>query len=110
MATEFNVSQDAIRFVVTWVVTALFIHFAAKIVTDRSSFLAALLVALVGSLLAILVGGLVGGTLGLVLAIATWALVCAIFYRTSWLKGAVVGLVAWVLYLLVTWLVRMLMD
>ena len=107
---DFNVSQDVTRFLVTWVVTALFIYFAARIVADRSSFIAALLVALVGSLLAILVGGLVGGTLGLVLAIATWALVCAIFYRTSWLKGAVVGLVAWVLFYLVTILVQKLMN
>lgn len=107
---EFNVSQDAVRFVVTWLVTALFIHFAAKIVLDRSSFLSALLVALIGSLVAVLVGGLVGGTLGLVLAIATWALVCALFYRTGWIKAAVVGLVAWVLFLLVTLLVRALVG
>lgn len=107
---EFNVSQDAIRFVVTWVVTALFIHFAAGIVLNRSSFLSALLVALIGSVLAVLVGGLVGGTLGLVLAIATWALVCALFYRTGWIKAAVVGLVAWVLFFLVTLLVRAIVD
>ena len=56
------------------------------------------------------VRGLVGGTLGLVLAILTWALVCALFYRTGMLKAAVVGLVAWVLYFLVTWLVGVLMD
>jgi hypothetical protein len=103
---DFDVQSDVVRFLITWVVTALFIHFAAKIVLDRSSFLTALLVALLGSILAILVGGLVGGTLGLVLAIATWALVCAIFYRTGWIKAAVVGLVAWVLFLLVTLAVR----
>jgi hypothetical protein len=103
---DFNVSQDLVRFLVTWVVTALFIHFAAKIVLDKSSFIAALLVALLGSFLAVLVGGLVEGTLGLVLAIATWALVCALFYRTGWIKAAVVGLVAWVLFFLVTLAVR----
>lgn len=105
---DFTVSQNAIRLLVTWVVTALFIHFAAKIVLDKSSFLSALLVALVGSFLAVLVGGLVAGTLGLVLAIATWALVCALFYRTGWLRAAVVGLVAWVLFFLVTLLLGML--
>lgn len=107
---EFNVSQDIVRFLITWIVTALFIHFAAKIVTDRSSFIAALLVALLGTFLAILVGGLVGGTLGLILALATWGLICAIVYRTSWLKGLVVGLVAWVLFILVTLLVRAITD
>ena len=96
--------------VLVWVVTALFIHFAARIVLDRSSFLVAMLVALVGTVLAVLVGGLVGGTLGLVLAVVTWALVCALFYRTGMVKAAVIGLVAWVLYFLVTWIVKELVD
>lgn len=109
MAFAFNVRADLVTFLITWVVTALFIHFAAKIVLDRSAFLAALLTALVGSILAILVGGLVGGTLGIVLAVATWALVCSLFYRTGWLKAAIVGLVAWVLYALVAWLVRLIL-
>lgn len=108
MAPEFEVGRDLTTFLVTWLVTALFIHFAAKIVLDKSSFVAALLTALVGSILAVLVGALVGGMLGLILAIATWALVCALFYRTGWLKAAVVGLVAWVLFALVRWLVGML--
>lgn len=109
MAFDFSLRGSILTFVITWIVTALFIHFAAKIVLDRSSFLSALLTALVGSVLAVLVGGLVGGTLGIVLAIATWALVCALFYRTGWLKAAVVGLVAWVLYALVAWLVSRLL-
>jgi hypothetical protein len=91
---------------VAWVVTAIFIHFAAKIVLDKSSFLTALLVALIGTLLAFLVVALVGGgTLGIVLGILTWAVVCSIFYRTGLVKAAVVGLVAWVLFFLTTWLI-----
>lgn len=105
---QFEPRNDIVTFLVTWLVTSLFIHFAAKIVLDRSSFGAALLTALLGTLLAVLVGGLVGGTLGLVLAILTWALVCALFYRTGWLKAIVVGVVAWLLFLLVTWLVSLL--
>jgi hypothetical protein len=107
---DFAVRGGWLAALITWVVTALFIHFAAKIVLDRSSFLTALLVALVGTLLAFLVGGLVAGTLGLVLAIVTWALVCALFYRTGMVKAAVIGLVAWVLFFLVTWLVEKLMN
>ena len=110
MAWEFNASRDLTTFLITWVVTAIFIHFAAKIVLDKSSVIAALLTALVGTFLAVLVGALVGGTLGVILAIATWALVCALFYRTGWLKAAVVGLVAWVLYFVVVWLVARLFD
>lgn len=101
---NFDARDDLVAFLVTWLVTALFIHFAAKIVLDHSSFLSALLTALVGSFLAVLVGVLVGGTLGFVLAILTWGLVCALFYRTGWLKALVVGVVAWLLYLLVVWI------
>ncbi len=107
---QFQADVDVVRLLVTWIVTALFIHFAAKIILDRGGFIAALLVALVGTLLAGLVSLLVDGTLGLVLAIATWALVCALFYRTGWLKGAVIGLVAWVLYFLVSLAVRALLG
>ena len=108
MAFEFR--TDLPGFLITWLVTALFIHFAAKIVLDRSSFLSALLTALVGSLLAFLVAGLVSGVLGIVLAIVTWAAVCALFYRTALVKAAVVGLVAWVLFVLVRWLVARLLG
>ena len=110
MAWEFDAPRDLTTFLITWVVTAIFIHFAAKIVLDKSSFIAALLTALVGTSLAVLVGALVGGTLGVILAIATWALVCALFYRTGWIKAAVVGLVAWVLYFIVVWIVARLFD
>lgn len=109
MAFE-DLGDSWVAFVVAWVLTAIFIHFAARIVLDKSSFLTALLVALLGTLVAGLVFGLVGGTLGLVLSIVTWALICALFYRTGLLKAAVVGLVAWVLFFLTVWLIRMLMD
>jgi hypothetical protein len=104
MAFEYS-GNDWVAALVTWVVVSLFIHFAAKIVLDKSSFLTAMLVALIGTFLMALVDGLVGGTLGTVLALATWALVCALFYRTGMVRAAVVGLVAWVLAFLVTWLV-----
>ena len=90
---------------VAWVVTALFIHFAARIVLDKSSFLTALAVALLGTLLAFLVVVLVGGPLGIVLGLLAWAVICAVAYRTGILKAAVVGLVAWLLFFLTTWLI-----
>ena len=104
------VSDNWVGFVVAWLLTALFIHFAARIVLDKSSFLTALLVALIGTILAGLVFGLVGGTLGLVLSIVTWALVCALFYRTGLVKAAVVGLVAWVLYFVTVWIINRLTN
>jgi hypothetical protein len=102
-------TSDLVKFLVTWVVTALFIHFAARIVLDKSSFTTALVVALLGSLLFLLVLHFVAGKLGFVLAIAAWALVCAIFYRSGLLKAAVVGLVAWVLAVVVSWIVGQLL-
>lgn len=102
MADYQPTGDDIVRAIVVWLVTALFIHLAAKGVIGRSSFLTAILVAFLGTLLATLVWALVGGTLGLILGFATWALICAVFYRARWLQGAAVGLVAWLLYILVT--------
>jgi hypothetical protein len=106
----FEVQGGWLALLVAWVVASLFIHFAAKIVLDKSSFLTAMLVALLGTLLAGLVGALVAGTLGLVLSIVTWALVCALFYRTGIVKAAVVGLVAWVLYFVTVWIIERLTN
>ena len=87
---------------VTILITTLFIYFAARIVLDRSSFLAALATAVISTLLAVLVSQLAGGgTLGLILGILVWALVTGAFFRTSMLKAVVIGLVAWALSLLV---------
>ena len=86
---------------VSILVTALFIWLAARFVLDRSSLVAALASAVVSTLLAGLVAFLVGGgTLGLILGILVWALCTSAFFRTDWVKGAIIGLVAWVLYFL----------
>lgn len=99
---EFEVQRSLLSFFITLVVTALFLWVAARIVIDRGGLLAALLTALVGSIAANLVLWFVPiSWLAFVLALAVWALVAAIFFRTGWLKGAVIGLVAWVLFFVV---------
>lgn len=86
-------------------VTTLFIWLAARFVLDRTSIFAALASAVISTLLAGIVVALVGGTVGIVLGILVWALCTSAFFRTDWAKGAIIGLVAWVLYFLVGWLV-----
>lgn len=90
-------------------VTALFIHFGANaVVKGKQRYTQALLVAFLGSLLAGLVllgaGGL--GWVSFFLALAAWSLVAAVVYRTSWLGGALVGLVAWILWSVIQFLAR----
>ncbi|MES2155824.1 MAG: hypothetical protein V4510_11880 [bacterium] len=89
---------------VTVLITALFVYVAARIVAGHGGFLASIATVLIGNFLAFLIWGAVGGTLGLVLAILAWGLVAAIFFRTRWLQGAVIGVVAALLWLLVRWL------
>ncbi|HLF16516.1 MAG TPA: hypothetical protein VI796_03690 [Candidatus Thermoplasmatota archaeon] len=81
-------------------IATLFIYFAARLVLNRSSLLAALASAVVSTLLASLLLIYVGGILGLVLAIVVWGLFTAIFFGTGWARGAIIGLVAWVLWVL----------
>lgn len=98
---EFTVSDGWINFLILLLIEALFIWFAARVVDAPGGYVAAILTALVGNFLAFIVWGAVGGTVGLVLAVLTWGLVAAVFFRTKWLKGAVIGVVAWLIWFLV---------
>jgi uncharacterized membrane protein len=101
MAAPFATTQLQITGLVSILVATLFIWFAARLVLDRSSLLAALASAVISTLLAGLIVAYVGGAVGIILAILVWALFTAIFFRTDWAKGAIIGLVAWVLSYLV---------
>ncbi len=101
--------------IITLLIATIFIFFAAKFVLGRSSFISAFLVALLGTLLASLaVLGVTAlgapGWVGLVTAIVVWALVAAIFFRAAWVQGAIIGLVAWVLFALVSFLVELILG
>jgi hypothetical protein len=90
-----------VAIVVAVLVAGLFVYFAARIVIDRASYAASIATILVGNLVAFAIALVVAGLAGLLLAAAGWALVAAFFFRTRWLKGAVIGLVAWALWILV---------
>ncbi|HUR64057.1 MAG TPA: hypothetical protein VM241_06215 [Candidatus Thermoplasmatota archaeon] len=97
MTAPFATTQLQVGGLLSIVIATLFIWLAARLVLDRSSLLAALASAVISTLLAGLIAAAVGGTVGLVLAILVWALCTAAFFRTDWAKGAIIGLVAWVL-------------
>lgn len=101
---EFQAQAGLVSALVTLLLATLLIRFAAGIVLDRSAWVASFLTALVGTLAATFVWSLVPGTLGVVLAILVWAAAAALFFRTRWVKGALIGVVAWILWALVTWL------
>lgn len=102
MAFDFSVQGSLIAAIITILIASLFIYFAARMVLDRASLLAAIGTAVIGTFLATLAWGLLDGVWGMVLAIATWALVAALFFRTDWVKGAIIGVVAWLLWFLVS--------
>ncbi|HEX2065973.1 MAG TPA: hypothetical protein VHI93_04090 [Candidatus Thermoplasmatota archaeon] len=101
MAVPFGTTQLQLHGLLSILVATLFIWFAARLVLNRSSVLAALASAVISTLLAALIVAYVDGVLGIVLAIVVWALFTALFFRTDWAKGAIIGLVAWVLSFLV---------
>lgn len=92
--------------VIALLVNTAVIYLAARLVIDRSSVFAAIATALLGTFLAALVASAVPGILGIVLAAAVWALVAAFFFRATWVKGAIIGLVAWLLWALIDFVVR----
>ncbi len=107
---EFSTQGGLIGSLVAWIVASLFVYFAARIVIDRSSLVAALLSTFLASLLAglVQVGGL---QLGLPtwaaagLAFASVALVIAVFFRTHWTKGAVIGIIAALLWVATSFII-----
>jgi hypothetical protein len=105
---DFTVPDHIITFVVGLLLTALVVHIAASLaVPGKQGYLQAILVAFLGNLLAGLV--LIGtgaSNLGIFLAAAAWALVAAIVYHTSWLRGAFVGIVAWILWAIIVAVLR----
>lgn len=106
-AFEFSVSNTLVAGIIALLVTAVFVHIAAKLVAGHSNYLQAVLAAFLGNLLAALVLlGVGSGLLGIFLALAAWALVVALIYRESWLAGLGIGLVAWLLWLGTLFLIR----
>ncbi len=99
---HFSAQGATVSALVTVLVASVFVYFAGRIVVDRSSILAAILTAVLGTLLGTFVWGLLPGVLGMVLGVLAWGLVAAFFYRTKWTKGALIGVVAWLLWFLVT--------
>ncbi|HUR62202.1 MAG TPA: hypothetical protein VM286_07565 [Candidatus Thermoplasmatota archaeon] len=98
MAAPFATQELQLGGLLSILITTLFIWLAARFVLDRSSILAALASAVISTLLAGFILALLGGGLAaIILAILVWALCTAMFFRTDWVKGAIIGLVAWAL-------------
>jgi len=110
MGQSHSMAFPWLDFLIEALIVGIFIFIAARIVVDKGGYLSAVLGAILASLAMGLVGSLVDGTLGLVLALATGALVLALVFRTGWLKGAVIGLVAGVLYILTSLLLDKIMG
>ncbi|MEK6985711.1 MAG: hypothetical protein AABX89_04960 [Candidatus Thermoplasmatota archaeon] len=89
--------------IVAALVVGLFVHVAARIVLDRSTWLRGIAAGVLGILLGSLAAALIGQPLLSALAgLAVFALVTAAIYRTNFWKGVAVGAMAWVLSLLVS--------
>ncbi len=108
---EHSIQQDIIGFLLTLLIGAFFVHWSAKLVLDRSSFFSAMLAFFLGTLLASLLRAFLAPPIGeaaaTVAALAGMAAVFAAVYRTKWTKGAIVGVVAWVIWAAVQFLVRL---
>lgn len=101
MPTHFFAEGRILSGVITLLVATLVVWLSARWVIDRSSILASILTVLLATFVSGLVAAALPGWLGLVLAAAVWALIAAFFFRTDWIKGAIIGLVAWVLWVVI---------
>ncbi len=112
---EFSIAS-LVSGLISILLVSLAIHFGAKPFTssEHEKFLNAILVAVIGAILATLVEfgltGTLSAALARVVALAAWALVAAGVYHTTWLKGALIGVAAWMLWFLVSLVVSALFN
>lgn len=112
MALEVSSLSTIISGLISILLVSLAIHFGAKpfAKAEHESFWRAIVVAVVGSLFATLVALgmaelLPGEILPLIVSLAAWALVAAIVYRVTWLRGVLIGILAWLLWFVVNLLI-----
>lgn len=96
--------------VVAILVNALFLYLAARFMLKQASYVAAIFAAVLGGILVTLVrlGAAELGWPGwavLVVTLASYALVVAVVFRTQWIKGALIGVLAALFYAIAAWIV-----
>ena len=96
--------ETLIGFVISWVVSAIIIFVAAKLLGEREGFGTAVVAALVGALIYWLASYLLGfGLLASLIAGIFWLIALGSLYNMGWLKALLVALVVWVFSILVGW-------
>lgn len=102
-AYELTRGDSILAALVAALLVGLFVHLAARIVLDRSTWLRGIAAGVLGILLGSLAAALLVQPLVAALAgLAVFALVTAAIYRTNFWKGVAIGAMAWVLSLLVS--------
>jgi hypothetical protein len=83
-------------FLVAWVISAIIVYIASKLIWAHGGILTAILAALVGAIIYTLVGSLLAGLIGSLLALVGWLLALKFLYRIGWLRAGLLALVIWI--------------
>ncbi|AJF61667.1 hypothetical protein QT06_C0001G0833 [archaeon GW2011_AR15] len=85
-----------IGFIISLIISAAVIFFAAKIMGEREGFSTALFAAFIGSLLFAIVSYLIGmGLLASLIGGIAWLIALGSIYNMGWLKSFFVAVVIW---------------
>lgn len=85
-----------VGFILAWVISAIVIYVASRLLGEGEGFLTAIFAALVGAVIYAIVGFLLPGLLGSILALIGWLLALKYFYGIGWLKAILLALVIWI--------------
>ncbi len=88
-------------FLVAWLISAIIIYVASKLLWERQGFLTAVLAALVGAIIYAIAGFLIPGIIGSLLALLGWLIALRYLYRIGWLRAALMALIIWIFALIV---------
>jgi len=86
-----------IGFLISLIITAVIIYFAAKLLGEKEGFETAILAALIGAVIFGLASYFLGiGWIASVLGGIAWLIALGSLYKIGWLKSLIIALVIWV--------------
>ena len=91
-------------FLISLVISAIIIYFAAKMLGEKEGFGTAIFAAFIGAIIFALVSYFLGvGWIASVIGGIAWLIALGMLYKMGWLKSFVVAVVIWIFAAIVSW-------
>lgn len=91
-------------FLISWLVSAVVIYVAAKLLKQREGFSTALAAALIGTIIYAVANYLLGGGIwASIIGGLAWLFALRSLYKVGWLMSALIALIIWIFSAIASW-------